>query len=94
MIKLIVADAGHTLCEFTGPSTVDVLSGLSRLPEDMVAEEERRILHRVPELTEAPGRPRSSDMRQWLRDRRSGLVGAACPHGELPNPIHRTQITT
>lgn len=52
MIELIVVDAGHTLGVCTGPHTIDILDELSPLPREMVAEEERRVLHRVEELTE------------------------------------------
>lgn len=51
MIELIVVDAGHTLGVCTGPNTTDILASLSPLPRDMVAEQERRLLHRAP-LTE------------------------------------------
>ncbi|MGW4527884.1 HAD family hydrolase [Amycolatopsis sp. NPDC004378] len=51
MIRLIVADAGHTLGVFS-PGTADRLAELSPLPKAVVAEESRRVLHRTPELTE------------------------------------------
>jgi FMN phosphatase YigB (HAD superfamily) len=51
VIDLIVLDAGHTLGVCTGPDTTDVLASLSGLPRELVAETERRLLHREP-LTE------------------------------------------
>lgn len=51
VIRLIVADAGHTLGLFA-PDVVDRLVALSPLPEVVIAEESRRVLHRTPELTE------------------------------------------
>lgn len=51
VIELIVVDAGHTLGVCTGPNTTDILATRSPLPRDMVAEQERRLLHREP-LTE------------------------------------------
>lgn len=46
MIKLITVDAGHTLGVCTGPCTTDILAGLSQLPRELVADAERRLLHR------------------------------------------------
>lgn len=51
MIRLIVADAGHTLGVFA-PGTADRLTELSPLSREVVAEESRRVLHRTPELAE------------------------------------------
>lgn len=51
MIRLVVVDVGHTLGVFGKPSSTDVLKSLSPLPEHVIREEERRVLHRAPELT-------------------------------------------
>lgn len=51
MIELITADAGHTSGVCTGPATTDILAERSPLPRGMVAEQDRRLLHRAP-LTE------------------------------------------
>lgn len=52
MVSVVVLDVGNTMGTFTTPSTADVLAPLSPMPEDVVREEVRRVLHRAPALTE------------------------------------------
>lgn len=54
-IHLVVFDAGGTLGQFHGRSTVEILRGLSKLPphhDHVIAEEARRVLHRNAALTQ------------------------------------------
>jgi FMN phosphatase YigB (HAD superfamily) len=52
MIRLIVSDVSHTLGLFDKPDTTEVLRALSPLPEHVITEEERRVLHRASALTD------------------------------------------